>query len=185
VSLSFEKANFLTFATFNSKQSTLTRDSGKMASLDQLSSQTKRVYATSSPFEEIIGYYRAVRHGQHIFVSGTTAVDPQSTSSAPQILYPGDAKQQTRVALEECIKAVKVMGGKGAQSVVRVKMFVSRHEDCSAVGEGFREILGKQIEGEGGGQIGTAATMIVVQNGFINKDMLVEIEVDAIAEDDK
>jgi enamine deaminase RidA (YjgF/YER057c/UK114 family) len=155
-----------------------------MASSSKLtSSPTKKVYATSSPFEEIIGYYRAVRHGKHIFVSGTTAVNPQSVPSAPQILYPGDAKQQTRVALEECIKAIKALGGKGAQSVVRVKMFVSRHEDCLAVGEGFREVLGRHIQCEDGSQIGTAATMIVVQNGFINEDMLVEIEVDGIAED--
>lgn len=148
-----------------------------------MSAQAKTVYATSSPFEEIIGYYRAVRHGKHIFVSGTTAVDPHSSPSAPQILYPGDAKQQTRVALEECIKAIQALGGKGAQSVVRVKMFVSRHEDTLAVGEGFREVLGKHLQCEGSGQIGTAATMIVVQNGFINSDMLVEIEVDGMAED--
>ena len=155
-----------------------------MASTSTLSSpQTKQVYATSSPFEESIGYYRAVRHGKHIFVSGTTAVDPHSPPSAPQILYPDDAKQQTRVALEECIKAIQALGGKGAQSVVRVKLFVARHEDCLAVGEGFREMLGKHLQSEDGGQIGTAATMIVVQNGFINKDMLVEIEVDGIAED--
>ena len=145
------------------------------------SPQGKEFYATSSPFEDIIGYYRAVRHGNHIFVSGTTAVDPHSPASAPQILYPGDAKQQTRVALEECIKAIQALGGKGAQSVVRVKMFVSRHEDCLAVGEGFREVLGKHLHCDGDGQIGAAATMIVVQNGFINKDMLVEIEVDGMA----
>jgi enamine deaminase RidA (YjgF/YER057c/UK114 family) len=155
-----------------------------MASTSKPSSpQTKKLYATSSPFEEIFGYYRAVRHGKQIFVSGTTAVDPHSPPSAPQILFPGDAKQQTKAALEQCIKAIQALGGKGAQSVLRVKMFVGRHEDCLAVGEGFREVLGKHLQSEDGGQIGTAATMIVVQNGFINKDMLVEIEVDGIAED--
>lgn len=152
-----------------------------MASASSSPAQTKRVYATSSPFEEIIGYYRAVRHGQHIFVSGTTAVDPRSPPTAPQILYPGDAKQQTRVALEECIKAIQALGGKGAQNVVRVKMFVSRHDDCLSVGEGFREVLGKDVQCDDG-RIGAAATMIVVQNGFIDKDMLVEIEIDAMVE---
>lgn len=154
------------------------------SSSESKSAQTKTVYATSSPFEELIGYYRAVRHGKHIFVSGTTAVDPHSPSSAPQVLYPGDAKQQTRVALEECIRAVQALGGKGAQSIVRTKIYVSRHEDAFAVGEGFREVLGKHLQCEGGGQIGSAATMIIVQNGFVNKDMLVEIEVDGMAEDD-
>ncbi|EAW12252.1 YjgH family protein [Aspergillus clavatus NRRL 1] len=139
----------------------------------------KQLYATSSPYEDIIGYYRAVRHGAHIFVAGTTAVDPTSPASAPQLLYPGDAKNQTIVALRESVKAVEALGGTGAASVVRVKMFVARSEDCMAVGEGFREVLGKQ---QGGG-MGAAATMIVVQNGFVNPEMLVEVEVDAIADE--
>lgn len=138
---------------------------------------SKQYYSTSSPFEAQIGYYRAVRRGQQIFVSGTTAVDPKSPPNAPQILFPGDAQQQTRVALTECINAVKALGGKGAESVVRVKMFVSRHEDCPAVGEGFKGVLAKD-----GAGIGTTATMLVV-NGFIDQNMLVEVEVDAIVED--
>ncbi|KAJ5105374.1 hypothetical protein NUU61_002721 [Penicillium alfredii] len=143
---------------------------------------SKTFYSTSSPYEESIGYYRAVRHHNQIFVSGTTAVDPSSSTKAPQILFPGDAKQQTRVALEECIKAVQALGGKGAQSIARVRMFVSHHEHCAAVGEGFKDILGKQNQGEND-LVGAAATMIVVQDGFINKEMLVELEVDAIADE--
>lgn len=139
----------------------------------------KKFYATTSPFEQKIGYYRAIRHGQQIFVSGTTAVDPHSPPSAPQILFPGDARGQTKAALEECIKAIQALGGKGPESIVRVRMFVGRSEDCGAVGEGFREILGKQ----NGGEFGAVATMIVVQNGFVDENMLVEIEVDAIADD--
>ncbi|PKX89437.1 YjgH family protein [Aspergillus novofumigatus IBT 16806] len=119
---------------------------------------TKQFYATSSPYEDIIGYYRAVRHGNQIFVAGTTA--------------------QTIVALTESVKAVKELGGAGASSIVRVKMFVGRSEDCMAVGEGFREVLGKQ-QGNG---VGAVATMIVVQNGFVNGDMMVEVEVDAIVD---
>ncbi|PYI25151.1 putative L-PSP family endoribonuclease [Aspergillus indologenus CBS 114.80] len=140
---------------------------------------SKQCYATTSPFEARIGYYRAVRHGPHIFVSGTTAVDP--TQSIPQIRFPGDAKQQTRVALEECVKAVKAMGGRGPEDIVRVRMFVGRHEDCRAVGEGFKEVLGKENASGSDTPIGAAATMIVVHHGFIDPDMLVEIEVDAIA----
>lgn len=141
------------------------------------STQTNKQYhSTSSPFEAQIGYYRAVRHGQHIFVSGTTAVDQESSPRAPQILFPGDARQQTRVALTESINAVKALGGTGAENVVRVKMFVSRHQDCQAVGEGFGEILGRN-----GAGIGTAATMLVV-NGFVDDRMLVEVEVDAIVD---
>lgn len=139
-------------------------------------SADKQFYSTPSPFEERIGYYRAVRHGQQVFVSGTTAVDPASPADAPQILFPGDARQQTRVALEECIKAVQALGGKGSENVVRVRMFVSRPEDCTAVGEGFTEILGRKSQPG----VGAAATMLVVRNGFVDERMLVEIEVDAI-----
>lgn len=141
------------------------------------SKATKQYHLTSSPFEARIGYYRAVRHGQQIFVSGTTAVDSNSPPSAPQILFPGDARQQTRIALTESINAIKSLGAKGAENVVRVKMFVSRHEDCAAVGQGFTEILGRD-----GAAIGTTATMLVV-NGFVDKQMLVEVEVDAIVDE--
>lgn len=165
----------------------------------------KQVYATSSPYEQQFGYYRAVRHGQSIFVSGTTAIDPTSSPDAPQILYPNDARQQTRVALRECLAAVQALGGSrsGPENIVRVRMFVARHEDCRAVGEGFRDVLGKTsgIEsgsgsgfgsgcgsgtgGRAGMAIGAAATMIVVQNGFVDERMLVEIEVDAILEEEE
>ncbi|KAL4931138.1 uncharacterized protein BDV17DRAFT_280381 [Aspergillus undulatus] len=138
----------------------------------------KQFYSTSSPFEARIGYYRAVRHGQHIFVSGTTAVDPASPAQAPQILFPDDARQQTRVALRECIKAVQALGGKGPENVVRVRMFVSRSEDCIAVGEGFTEVLGRNSQPG----VGAAATMLVVRDGFVDERMLVEIEVDAMLE---
>ncbi|PWY87137.1 putative L-PSP family endoribonuclease [Aspergillus sclerotioniger CBS 115572] len=138
----------------------------------------KQTYSTTSPYETLIGYHRAIRHGQQIFVSGTTAIDPTSPPACPQILYPGDAKQQTIVALSECIKAVIALGGTGAENVVRVRMFVSRHEDCGAVGEGFKYVLGK----DKGGGIGAAATMIVVRGGFVNEGMLVEVEVDAVVD---
>ncbi|KAJ5873707.1 uncharacterized protein N7529_002137 [Penicillium soppii] len=142
----------------------------------------KTCYQTSSPYEEKIGYYRAVRHGNQVFVSGTTSVDPRSSATAPLILYPNNAREQTRAALEECIRAIKGLGGKGAQDVIRVKMFVGCHDDCEAVGEGFRQVLGKQNHAASG-TIGAAATMIVVNGGFINKQMLVEVEVDAIIEE--
>lgn len=145
----------------------------------ETSPEKKRVYSTSSPWEARFGYYRAVRCGQHIFVSGSTAADPDSPPEAPRVRFPGDARQQTRVTLEEIIQAIQAVGGKGAESVVRCRMFVSRKEDCGVVGEAFREVLGKQ----NGGQVGTAATMIVVANSFVDDDMLVEIEVDAIAEE--
>jgi enamine deaminase RidA (YjgF/YER057c/UK114 family) len=110
-------------------------------------------------------------------VSGTTSADPNSSPSAPWVRFPGDAKRQAYLILEEIIEAIQAVGGRGAESIVRCRMFVSRKEDCGKVGEAFREILGK----DRGGQIGAAATMIVA-NGFVDDSMLVEIEADAVAD---
>ncbi|KAJ5191631.1 Chitin synthase C [Penicillium cinerascens] len=138
----------------------------------------KQFFSTSSPWEARVGYYRAVRHGGQIYVAGSTAADPDSSPEAPRVRFPGDALQQTRVILQEIIQAIQAVGGRGAESIVRCKLYVSRKEDCAAVGQGFKDVLGK----DNGEQIGAAATMIVVANGFVDDDMLVEIEVDAIAE---
>jgi NET1-associated nuclear protein 1 (U3 small nucleolar RNA-associated protein 17) len=58
-------------------------------------------------------------------------------------------------------------------------MFVSRHEDCGVVGEVFREFFARDAETDN--ELGAAATMIVVRDGFVNKEILVEVEMDAIA----
>ncbi|KAJ5919939.1 hypothetical protein N7454_009774 [Penicillium verhagenii] len=143
-------------------------------------SPQKQFYSTTSVWEARIGYYRAVRRGDLIWVSGTTSVDPVSTASPPLVRFPGDAREQTRVVLNEIIEAIQAVGGRGAESIVRCRMFVNKQEDCGAVGEVFREILGKGR----GGQIGAAATMIVVPGGFVDDNMLVEIEADALADGD-
>lgn len=139
----------------------------------------KQHYATNSPWEEKIGYYRAVRHGPFIFVSGTTAVDTSSNTTSPKVLHPGDAKAQALIAFGETVKAIQALGGQGAKSIVRPKMFVQRQEDCAAVAEAFTEVLGKQ----NGIDYGTAATMVVV-GGFVDPDMLVEIECDAMVDEE-
>ncbi|KAG9519860.1 hypothetical protein KCU93_g7884, partial [Aureobasidium melanogenum] len=135
----------------------------------------KQYYATNSPWETRIGYYRAVRRGPFIFVSGTTAVDSSPDATSPKVLHPGDAKAQALVAFQEIIKAIQALGGRGAENIVRTKMFVQRQEDCTAVAEAFSQVLGKQ----NGSDYGTTATMIFV-GGFVDPDMLVEIECDAM-----
>ncbi|KAG9664794.1 hypothetical protein KCU95_g3986, partial [Aureobasidium melanogenum] len=137
----------------------------------------KQCYATNSPWEAKIGYYRAVRRGLFIFVSSTTAVDPSSGATSSKVLHRGDAKAQALIAFQEIIEAIQALGGRGAESIVRTKMFVQRQEDCAAVAEAFSKVLGKQ----NGSDYGTAATMIVV-GGFVDPDMLVEIECDAMVD---
>lgn len=140
----------------------------------------KQFYGTNSPWELSIGHYRAVRHGQLIYVSGSTAADPNSAPDTPQVLFPGDARQQARYTFEQIINAIQTLGGRGAESIVRTKMYVQRQEDCSPVAEVFRDILGRQ----NGGDIGTAATMVIV-GGFCDPNMLVEIECDAVADTER
>lgn len=56
-----------------------------------------------------------------------------------------------------------------------------RHEDTGAVGEQLKEHLGAQTTGDGGDYCAVAATMIVVGSGaFVDPEMLVEVEVDAV-----
>jgi enamine deaminase RidA (YjgF/YER057c/UK114 family) len=136
---------------------------------------TKQYHTTNSPWEAKIGYYRAIRRGPFIFISGTTAVDPSSTTA--KVLHPNNAKAQALTAFQEIFAAIKALGGLGAENIVRTKMFVQRQEDCGAVAEAFSEVLGKQ----NGGGVGCAATMIVV-GGFVDEDMLVEIECDAMVD---
>lgn len=141
------------------------------------SSATKQFYATNSPWEQVYGHYRAIRVGQQIYVSGTTAADPNSPPDEPRVLFPGDARGQTRATLGEIIKAIQTLGGRGAESIVRTQLFIQRHEDAPAVMEGFTEVLGRQH----GGDIGSTAILLVVSN-FSDPEMLVEIMVDAIAD---
>ncbi|KAJ4245536.1 hypothetical protein NW762_014045 [Fusarium torreyae] len=135
-------------------------------------------YKTIASWEARIEHCRAVRYDRITYISDSTAVDPSSPREAPRVLFSIEAKEQTRVTLEEQLKAIRTMGGRGAESVVRVNIFVSRKEDCQAVGDRLRKVLGRQQ----GGQVGVAATMIVVTNGFVDKNMLVEIELDVIAD---
>lgn len=165
-------------------------------------STTKTFYSTRSPYEHKFGYYRALRRKSHIFVSGTTAISIPTTSDqsnnnlSPQIQFPHDARTQTVIAFKESIQAVRALGG-DLSDVVRVRMYVAKPEDCGAVGEGFRKVFGKKngllpssaqngesgllIQGEEG-EVGVVATMVVVKDGFVEKDMLVEVEVDAIVD---
>ena len=81
---------------------------------------TKQFYTTTNTFETRFGYHRAVRRGQYIFVSGTTALNPETGS----VDHPGDARAQALAAFATAVQAIKALGGEGLADVVRVKMFV-------------------------------------------------------------
>ena len=121
--------------------------------------------STGSPWEDLVGYSRAVRVGNTIHVSGTTAVRDG------QVVGAGDAYTQTTVALEILSAALAELGATPAD-VVRTRMFVtdiSRWEEYGrAHGEVFRDVR-------------PTASMLEV-SALIHPDLLVEIEAEAIVD---
>jgi enamine deaminase RidA (YjgF/YER057c/UK114 family) len=120
--------------------------------------------SSGTPWEAVAGYSRAVRIGNQVFVSGTTASDEQGN-----VIAKGDPYAQTVYILRK-IESALTTAGATMQDVVRTRMFVidiSRWEEIGrAHGEFFNHIR-------------PVATMVQVQK-LVDDDHLVEIEVDAV-----
>jgi enamine deaminase RidA (YjgF/YER057c/UK114 family) len=126
-------------------------------------SPTQRVF-TGAPWEKKVGYCRAVRAKDQVFVSGTAPVNPDGTTHAP-----GDAYAQAKRCCEIALAAMRELGAKPAD-VVRTRMFVTDIARWSEYGRAHAEAFGEAPP---------ATTMVEVKS-LIAADMLVEIEVDAV-----
>ena len=119
----------------------------------------QRVYS-QTPWEDRVGYCRAIKAGAWIHVSGTTAVD-----EAGRPVSVGDIYGQTRFILEKIEKALAGLSA-GPEHVVRTRMYVTDIRQWEAVGrahgEHFREIK--------------PATTLVEVSALIDPQLLVEIE---------
>jgi enamine deaminase RidA (YjgF/YER057c/UK114 family) len=121
---------------------------------------------TANPWGDIVGYSRAVRVGQLVFVSGTTATGPEG-----QALHPGEPGPQTRLIFER-IEAALVKLGASLKDVVETRVYVRDIAQWEAVG---------RVHGEIFADVRPATTMVEV-SALIATDLLVEISAIAVVD---
>jgi enamine deaminase RidA (YjgF/YER057c/UK114 family) len=128
----------------------------------------RRLISSGSPYEAKVGISRAVRAGSLVTVSGTAPLGPDG-----ETVGRGDAGAQARRCLEIVAQALE-NAGVSVKNVVRTRIMLTRIDDWQAVaavhGEFFRDIR--------------PASTVVQVTRFIDPDWLVEIEADAVLDDE-
>lgn len=120
---------------------------------------------SGAPWESHVGYCRALRSGDRIFVTGTASVNADGTVHAP-----GDGYEQALRCLRIIEGALAELGA-GLEHVTRTRMFVTDIERWEEYGRAHAELLGDH----------PPTTSMIEISRLIHPDMLIEIEADAVA----
>ncbi len=132
-----------------------------------MTGRSRKLVSSGGPWEERVGYSRAVRAGNVVYVSGTTAAQPDGSAHGGD-----DAYLQAKRCFEVVAEALAEAGAAMAD-VVRTRMFVTdigRWEEFA------------RAHGEVFGQVKPAATMVEVRR-LIAPELLIEIEVEAVVDE--
>jgi enamine deaminase RidA (YjgF/YER057c/UK114 family) len=123
----------------------------------------QRVYS-GAPWEKHVGYCRALKVGNQVFVTGTAAVESDGTIHAP-----GDGYRQTLRCLE-IIRTALGRLGVGMDRITRTRMFVTDVDRWKEFGKAHAEVFGAHPP---------TTTMVEIRR-LIHPDMLIEVEADAV-----
>jgi enamine deaminase RidA (YjgF/YER057c/UK114 family) len=124
----------------------------------------RRTVESGTEWEAKVGYSRAVRVGDEVRVSGTTATDEDG-----DVVGEGDPYAQAKQALANVESALDEAGA-SLDDVVRTRLYVTDVDDWEAVGEAHAEYCG---------EVRPATTMVEV-SALVDPAMLVEIEAEAV-----
>ena len=129
----------------------------------------RKSVSSGSPWESRVGYSRAVRVANHVFVSGTTGTDQQGKAVAR-----GNAYSQAVHALKKIQSALESLGAR-LEDVTRTRMYVTDITKWEEIGRAHNEFF-RDVK---------PATSMVEVRRLISDDILVEIEADAVVESDQ
>jgi enamine deaminase RidA (YjgF/YER057c/UK114 family) len=123
-------------------------------------------FTDDAEWQEQAGYSRAVRRGNIVMVSGTTATGPDGAA-----LHPGDTGAQARVCLDRIEQALTALGA-GLQDVVRTAVYLAPGASWEQAAQAHRDVLGA---------VRPANTMLYA-GALIGDGFLVEIEAQAVVD---